>query len=656
MRFLIGRMGVLLALALGLLSACAVAPRHPALQADDALGPLIAARAFFANTDASGNYQISPDGRQLAWTAVWGTGPALWVRPVEGGDARVVAQGVTGFRWAQDSRHVLYGRDQGGNENYHVMRLDTQSGGAAVDLTPHAGTAAYIHRVLADDPLHLLVLHNRRDKRRFDLYRIHLHSGEQTLVLQNPGDAISVVTDRVGRVVGLVRQQGEERVLHAAATGLQDAREVLRWGPRDTVSVLGLDAARQGFYLLSTLGRERRALTHLNLASGHETLVHEDPQVDLDAVQMSPLSQRPLATRAAPDYPRTHVLDEAWAADLARWFPQPPRRLAILSHNQAETLFTAQVDTDTERRFVLLDRTRASVTPLAQSTRNAHQGDLAPKRPVTLSARDGLALHGYLTLPRGERRAPGPLVLLVHGGPWARDYWDNGMGQVQFLANRGYAVLQINYRGSVGYGRSFTQAAVGEFAGRMQDDLHDAVAWAVAQGVADPDKVAIMGASYGGYATLVGLSFTPRAFACGVDIVGVSNLVSLVEDFPPYWESSLGQWHRFVGNPSDAAQRQVMMAKSPISRVRDIERPLLVIQTRNDVRVRQDQSDQLVQALRAQGKPVDYLLLDNAGHMFHSWSWGKMLRAHRAVEDFLATCLGGRSGGMDYFELAAWLF
>lgn len=654
MRFLTLILSALLAA--GLLGGCATAPHHPALQGD-VLVPLIPARAFFANTEASGNHQISPDGQHLAWTAVWGTGPALWVRALEGGAARVVAQGVTGFVWAQDSRHVLYGRDQGGNENYHVMRLDTQtSGAAAVDLTPHAGTAAYVHRVLVDDPMHILVLHNQRDKRRFDLYRIHLLSGEQTLVLQNPGDAVAVVTDRAGQVVGMVRQNGEERVLHAGATGLQDAREVLRWGATDTVSVLGLDAARTGFYLLSSVGRARRALTHLDLASGRETLVHEDPQVDLDAVQMSAVGQRPLATRAAPDYQRMHVLDEAWAADLARWFPQKPRRLVITSHNRAETLFTALVDTDTERRFVLLQRGSGSVTLLGQSARNAYRQSLGVMRPVALTARDGLALHGYLTLPPGERPAPGPLVLLVHGGPWARDYWDNSMGQVQFLVNRGYAVLQVNYRGSAGYGRRFTQAAVGEFAGRMQDDLHDAVAWAVAQGVADPRKVAIMGASYGGYAALVGLSFTPQAFACGVDIVGVSNLVSLVENFPPYWESSLGQWHRFVGNPADPVQRRLMMDKSPISRVSDIERPLLVIQTRNDVRVRQEQSDQMVQALRAQGKPVDYLLLDNAGHMFHSWNWGKTLRAHRAVEDFLAGCLGGRSGGMDFFELAAWLF
>jgi acetyl esterase/lipase len=657
-RWLTGCVLMLLAL---LQVGCAVAPTHPALQGDT-LPPLIPAREFFANTRSNGAYQLSPDGRQLGWIGVYGTAPALFVRPVDAdglptGVDRVVAPGLGGFRWAQDSRHVLFSRDQGGNENYHLFALDTlASEPRARDLTPFPGVAVHLHQLLEDTPSQVLVLHNRRDRRLFDLYRLNIVTGEESLVQRNPGDALGVVTDRAGQVVGAIRKQGDAVSLHASFTDMAEAREVLRWHTDDFVTVVGPDAQRRGFYLISNQGRDRRVLVHLDLATGQQRVIQDDPDVDIDAVWRSPRTGEPLAAVSHPGYQRFHTLDADWGRDVERFFPERPRRLGVLSISEDERLMTVMVDTDTERRFLLLDRREGRVTELGQGTANAYRAQLGVTRPVQFMARDGLPLHGYLTLPPGhERRAPGPMVLHVHGGPWQRDYWDNGLGNAQFLANRGYAVLQVNYRGSTGYGKRHQLAAIGEFAGKMHDDLLDAVDWAVAQGVADPKRVAIMGASYGGYATLVGLTFTPERFACGVDTVGVSDLVSLVENVPPYWEPNMQIWHRYVGNPAIPEQRAVMKAKSPVHRTAEITKPLLVIQTTNDVRVRQDQSDTVVNAMRARGQPVEYLLLSGAGHRSQSLSWGQRLQVQRRVEDFLGACLGGRSAGFDYFELAAWV-
>jgi dipeptidyl aminopeptidase/acylaminoacyl peptidase len=277
---------------------------------------------------------------------------------------------------------------------------------------------------------------------------------------------------------------------------------------------------------------------------------------------------------------------------------------------------------------------------------------LPEQRPITLQSRDGLPLHGYLTLPYGMEAKKLPTVLYVHGGPWARDTWLNGDPMVPFLANRGYAVLQVNYRGSSGYGRVFQEAAQGEFAGKMHTDLLDGVDYLVQQGITDPGKVAIMGASYGGYASLVGMTFTPERFACGISFVGMSDLASLVENAPPYWELSKPLWTKYVGDPSKPEARAVMNSKSPLYFADKVQAPLLILHGANDARVKLDQSTRMVDALTLAGKKVDFHVFKNAGHGDYSWS--NRLTYYRKTEDFLAQCLGGRSNGFDYYQLASW--
>lgn len=638
------------------LPACTVAPRHSALQGD-ALPELLPAREFFANRSSNGAYTVSPDGKKIAWAAVKGFGPALFVKTTGQDDARSFKMIPIGFKWAQDSRRLFYLKDEGGNENYHVLMVDSERPDAApVDLTPYPGIQANIHGVIRSDPAHILVAHNHRDKALFDLYKINVDTGQQVLVAQNPGDAIAAVTDHDGELVGLVRQAGNTTRLMAKPPGAETLQEVISWDSEETVRVIDVAPDRRTLHLLSNRNRDRIALMRLDLVTGRETLLYEDPEVDVEHVLVSRISHAPLLAYSVPGYPRLHVFDARMRADLDRFFPERPTRVWVVSADDNEQKVTIKQDSDGGTKYFLLDRGTGEKTLLGEGPNSRRAALIADTRPIALRSRDGLALRGYLTTPKGSAAARLPMVLLVHGGPWWRDYWDNSLDVVQFLANRGYAVLQINFRGSTGYGRAFTEAAIGEFAGKMHDDLIDGVKWAIDQGVADRGKIAIMGASYGGYATLVGLTFTPDVFACGVDIVGPSNLAALLETFPPYWKPFMHKWHQYVGDPADPEQRRRMLERSPVTRADAVQGPVLIIHAANDARVKQGQADEMVAALQRAGKPVDYLLFPDAGHSRIGWTWGKRLRAYRVTEDFLAKCLGGRSGGFDYYELAAWLF
>jgi dipeptidyl aminopeptidase/acylaminoacyl peptidase len=349
-----------------------------------------------------------------------------------------------------------------------------------------------------------------------------------------------------------------------------------------------------------------------------------------------------------PDYQALLFFDPALERDLAPLRTAQPSGLRLASMDDAERRLVVEIYTDKGRSYLLLDRATGTMSVIGQSPLLAHAPSLAPMRPVAFPSRDGLTLHGYLTVTPGvPPRAP--MVLLVHGGPWVRDYWGFD-STVQFLANRGYAVLQVNYRGSSGYGRAFLEASVRQHAGRMHDDLIDAVRWAVAEGVADPERVAIAGASYGGYATLVGMTFTPETFACGIDTVGMSNLVTMLEAVPPYWRPFMAFMHKHYGDPGNPEDRQRLEAQSPLFRADKLARPLLVIHGANDVRVKQRESDQMVAALRAAGKPVQYLVIEDEGHLRSYGNWRNTLRRTRAMEEFLAGCLGGRRSGRDLFE------
>jgi dipeptidyl aminopeptidase/acylaminoacyl peptidase len=631
-----------------LAAGCAVAPVAP--PAPGATPPeLIARRHFFASREANWGYRISPDGARLGWIASHDGRSTVHVRTLGADDVRPIdthsRRTIDWFTWARDSRHVLYLQDTNGDENYHVYLASIERPDEPpIDLSPVDGSRAWIVRVIRSDPNHIVIAWNTRDRSAFDLYRVNLGTREHTLLAENPGDVTDWLTDWEGRVRARIRHVGpNERRLEVHRDGGWTVLQRLDL-EEFNLQMLGVTPDDRAVWLLSSRGRDRLSLVRVDLATGAESLVYEDPTTDLERVTLSDRTREPLIVSTDPGRQALHFFDRALDADLALLRRGTPAGLRILSFDDSERLVTVEVFTEKGYESYLVDRRAKDRRLLGRSQLLRFADALATTEPIVLNARDGLRLHGYLTRPPGFA-APGPMVLLVHGGHWFRDYWRHDP-VVQFLANRGYAVLQVNYRGSTGYGRAFRELAVGEYAGTMHDDLIDAVRWAVARGVADSTRVAIYGGSYGGYAALVGMTFTPDEFACGVDVVGISNLVSFYETVPPYWKlTAMPLFHKYVGDPTRPEDRRRMEAKSPLFKADQVQRPLLIIHGARDTRVNVRESEQMVAALRRAGKDVRYVVFPDEGHRRDYGNWRNALRHYADVEDFLAGCLGGRRSG-----------
>jgi dipeptidyl aminopeptidase/acylaminoacyl peptidase len=630
------------------LTACTTAPPGPSKVASPPPEPpLVRLTHFFASSESTWGYRVSPDGTRLGWLASHGGRSTVHVRTLDQDDVRPIdthsRRTIWSFTWVRDSRRLLYTLDEAGDENFHVYLASSDRPDAPpVDLTPVAGTRAWVHRVIRSDPDHVVIGWNRRDRSVFDLYRVNLDTGAHTLIAENPGNVVDWMTDRDGRPLARVRHVGPEaRTL-----------ELMRDGRWDTVQhfhleefnlrLLGATLDARAIWLLSSRGRDRAALVRLDVATGAESLVHADDRLDVEWVTLSERTGGPLAVFTYPGRQAIHFADRALGTDLARLMRERPTGLYLVGLDDEERLVTVEAFTEKGPEHWLVDRRSGERRLLGRHPILAFADALGTTEPIELTARDGVRLHGYLTRPPGFR-APGPMVLLVHGGHWARDYWRYDR-VAQFLANRGYAVLQVNYRGSTGYGRAFRELAIGQYAGAMHDDLVDAVTWAVRQGVADARRVAIYGASYGGYAALVGMTFTPDVFACGVAVVAISNLVTFYETVPAYWKLSvMPLFHRYVGDPTVADDRRRLEAKSPLFKADQVQRPLLVIHGARDPRVNVRESDQMVAALRKAGKDVRYVVFPDEGHTREYGNWRNAVRHYTEVEEFLAGCLGGRA-------------
>ena len=634
------------------LTACSISPTHPTLK-DAELPELVPVRAFTANVDFAGGYAVSPDGSKLLWSGVSRLRPALMWRDLETGET-----GVKRFKkrtpnafWAADSQHILYHSDPSGRENLQVIALDTNTGEQG-SLSPTGDVRAFVVHVPRTESDDVYIAHNGRDKQWFDLYRYDLKNRMSTLRSENLNAVVNRMLDDGGRELLRVRLEGDEFIAETRKGA--EFVEILRhdrftdWHPFDFTpdkqSVLGL----------SNRGRDKLAYVSTRLSDGKETVLVEHPNVDIGNVYIDPTTKDLLYYQTYDGYPEDSAADDQLAQLLAPLRSDTPHSVNIDSLSRDRSTGTVTHYDHTGSTYYLIEGGGTTLTELGQSPSRKRSDVWTDGTPFSIPARDGLMLHGYLTRPKlPADTGPVPTVLLVHGGPWARDYWGHG-DMVQMLANRGYAVLRVNYRGSTGYGRAHRDAAKGEFAGKMHTDLIDTIDWAIAEGVTDPSRVAIMGGSYGGYATLVGLTFTPERFACGIDLVGPSDLASLLEDAPAYWGPFMPFWHSFAGNPAIPAERTDLDSRSPLYRADQLQSPVLIIHGRNDPRVKVDQSDRMVEALRAAGKPVTYTTVDDEGHGFAHWK--NQLAYFRDVEDFLAGCLGGRSSGFDFFSLGAWAF
>lgn len=619
-------------------------PLHPTLEASK-LPELIPASTFFRDRPNSWHHRISPDGKKLLWIAPKQGRPTIHFQPIGGGSIQTLNTRPSGehILWASDNRRVIFLQDKAGDENHHLYVADTESPEEPErDLTPFDGVKVWWQQIFPDDPAHLLIGINKRDRTLFDLYRINIETEALELVAENSGDVLKWITDMKGAIVARYRRLEDGGwVLEAPSTDKGRWRSLItgtfeeehshQFHPPGNIYVLAL----------SNVGRDKKALVRVNLRTGEENVIYSHPKVDIDHVWIDQETYKPLRASSWLGYLEFHNFDRELGGDLRRFEKTEPANVRVPSTDRKKTLLIVHVTTDRIGTAVyLLNRKTKTSTLLATPPIAEHQDKLSKTKPVSFASRDGLMLHGYLTVPHGTEGKNLPMVLKVHGGPWSHDVWGYEPDD-QFLANRGYAVLKVNYRGSIGYGKAFARAIRHEFARKVHNDLVDAVNWAIKQGVADPSKIAIYGRSYGGYAALVGLTFTPEVFAAGIDVVGVSDLVMTLENFPPYWKLWRYRWENYVGNPQDSTDRVDLASRSPINFVDRIKRPLLVAQGVNDVRVLRENSDRLVQIMRERDLPVEYIVFDDEGHRIEKPR--NRLRLARRIEAFLAKHLGGRS-------------
>ena len=610
------------------------------------LPPLIPREILFGNPTRA-NPQVSREGHHLAYLApdqndvlqVW-----LGTTGREG-DRKLTAdkkRGIRSYFWTYDGDHLVYLQDSDGDENWHLYAVNITSN-VVRDLTPHRGIQAGLIERSPDVPHELLIAMNIKDPRRHDVYRVDLKGGTVSLAEENPGNIVHWVADRELRVRAATATTPDGGMdLLTRETSPSAWKTIRHWGPEEQGYPVAFSANGERLYVIANHDANAMRLLEVNPNTGQERLIAEDAQYDVSGLLIHPTTRIIQAVSFYRDKLEWQVLDESIKPDFAKLQQVHQGEIRILGRDLADTTWIVAYETDDGPIYYYrYDRTSKGAVLLFSNRPQLEGLALAAMKPISFSARDGLILHGYLTTPPGVTTMDLPTVLLVHGGPWVRDTWGFDP-MVQWLANRGYAVLQVNYRGSAGYGRKFLVAGFHEWAGKMHDDLIDAVHWVVREGVADPERIAIMGGSYGGYATLVGLTFTPNVFAAGVDIVGPSNLITFISTIPPYWEPLKALLARRVGNLE--TETEFLKSRSPLFYVDRIKAPLLIGQGANDPRVKQAESEQIVQAMRNAHRPVEYVVYSDEGHGFARPE--NRLHFYAQAEAFLAKYLGGRCEGL----------
>ncbi|MGB6537830.1 MAG: S9 family peptidase [Xanthobacteraceae bacterium] len=594
---------------------------------------LIPLRDFFRNPERS-RFQVSPDGNSFSFMQPYRSRMNVFVQSRAGGEAvRVTGEterDVTGYFWKGSGR-IVYRKDFKGDENFHVVAVDAD-GKNLVDLTPFEKVRANIIDDRFDHDDEIIIAMNRRNPEVFDVYRVDLNTKQLTLIAENPGNVTGWVTDHSGCVrLALVTDGVDASILHRPDENTPFAT-VITTNFKEQIEPLFFDFDNKLLFASSNINRDKAAIVRVDPATAtEESIIFQHPEVDVS--QLARSRKRKVYTEVqfvtAKRQRKTFDAEvETIYADLQRLLPG--QEIDLQSGNRDENIFVVAAWSDrTQGVRYLYDVTSKTLTKLAEIAPWLDESDLAEMKPITYQARDGLAIHGYLTLPQGGGKNL-PLVVNPHGGPWARDAWGYS-AEAQFLANRGYAVLQMNFRGSTGYGRAFWEAGFKQWGKKMQDDVTDGVRYAIAQGIADPKRICIYGGSYGGYCALAGLAFTPNLYACGVDYVGVSNLFTFLKTIPPYWKPLLDMFYEMVGNPE--TDKELLAEASPVMHADNIRVPLLIAQGAQDPRVNIDESDQMVAALKKHGIAVEYLVKENEGHGFANEE--NRFEFYEAMEKFL---------------------
>lgn len=606
--------------------------------------PLIPLEVLLGNPERT-QPQLSPDGRTLAWIAPREGVLNVWARPVDGDDADATVltddreRGIRGYGWTYDGRHLLYVQDAGGDENWHVYATDVIDGGTR-DLTPFDGVQAQIVEIDEDHPDEILLAINKDNPQLHDVYRCVLATGELTKIVENPGfigwgvdnefqvrAAVAPTPD--GGLAVMVRDTVEDDWRPLFVAGQEDS---LTTGP------VAFDKPGQRLLCTSSIDGNTGRLVWIDIATGDVEVIASDDRYDVANVSIDPVTKLPRAVAFVRDRLRWEPLGDTVAADLQRLDAHDPGDWGLVGRDQADTVWlVAYTHDDGPVSYWAYRRADATFTFLFDHQPALAAHELAPMEPFSFRARDGLLIEGYVTVPVGVERSGLPAVLNVHGGPWARDAWGYDP-EAQWMANRGYVCVQVNFRGSTGYGKDHVNAGDHEWGRAMHHDLLDAIDHLAATGLIDPDRVGIYGGSYGGYAALVGAAFTPERFVCAVDIVGPSNLDTLIKSVPPYWAPMIAQFHSRIGHPD--TEGELLWERSPLSRADNISIPLLIAQGANDPRVKQAESEQIVEALERHGIPHQYELYEDEGHGFAKPE--NRLDFYRKAETFLARHLGGR--------------
>jgi dipeptidyl aminopeptidase/acylaminoacyl peptidase len=599
---------------------------------------------FFRKPERAG-VRLSPNGARIAWLAPvtfeteTGSVRRMNLFVAELGAAvdsfdpasalqrtAISARDIGGYTFIDDD-NLMYVMDQDGDENWHLFVVGAEEGEPR-DLTPFDGVQCSIVDDLEDEPGEILFQMNKRDPERFDVYRLDLASGDMEVVAENPGNVQSWITDHDGYVRLATTTDGVNTSILYRATELNEFRVIGTYDFKESVTPLGFTFDNQNLWVASNVGRERSAIFEMDPDAGRVgKLIFEHDEVDVSHLLRS--KKRRVTCGVAFETDKTHKVfwdarREALESFMNAELPGHENNLSSFAKSEERYIVHSASDR-TLGRYLLLDApfdpknpgstAGFRLVPLFDLAPWLNADELAPMQPIRYTARDGRVIPGYLTVPKDHDGGALPLIVHPHGGPWVRDSWGFNP-EIQFLANRGYAVLQMNYRGSTGYGRDHLESSYGQWGLAMQDDITDGVHWAIAEGLADPKRVAIYGGSYGGYATLAGITKTPELYCCAVDFVGVSNLFTWIEAFPPYWRPFLEMVYEMVGHPERDKAR--FEATSPIFHIDKIQCPLFVAQGANDPRVKQEESEQIVASLREKNIPVEYLLKANEGHGFRN--------------------------------------
>ena len=602
-------------------------PQEPAKQV-----PL---KDFFRNAEQT-YFQLSPDGKNIAMLMPYEKRLNIHVQAVGSKDIKrltgVTDRDISQYFWKGNDR-LLFIKDFGGDENFHLFGVDRE-GKEAKDLTPYEGARVELVDQLIDSETDVLISTNQRKKELFDVYRLNTATGETKMIAENPGNVTGWVTDHNGALRIAVTTDGVNSSILYREDETKPFKSIMTTTFKDQFAPLFFTFDNKNLYAASNLARDKVAIVEFDLGALKEkSVLYENAEYDVNGMDYSRARKVLTEINFTTWKPERKVLDGETQKIYDFLKSQlPDVEIYLTSHNKAEDVFTVRTISDRSLgTFYLYDKTKGSLDKIADRAPWLHAEDLAEMKPIEYTSRDGLKIHGYLTLPKGMDAKNLPVVVNPHGGPWARDTWGFNP-EVQFLANRGFAVLQMNFRGSTGYGREFWMKSFKQWGRTMQNDISDGVKWLVDQGIADPKRVAIYGGSYGGYATLAGITLTPELYACAVDYVGVSNMFTFMRTIPPYWKPYLDQFHEMVGDP---VKDSVMLAEvSPVFHVDKIVAPLFIAQGAKDPRVNVNESEQVVAALKARGIDVEYLVKANEGHGFHNEE--NRMEFYASMEKFLA--------------------